>query len=484
MINEQELREKAELFIKSTNSSLEGSPYTFPKDEASFQRFLEIDASLERIQTKLDRLKDIDNLPRPLKNSLRAREIYESNAIEGLGLDLSSTAHLVEATRLNVSSDKEYVEWVITQGLKNDKHTYDVIGLAAARLLSRLISESIDRPVTESDVRAIHEIIMKNQIYAGRYKDLPNSIGAQDHKPTSPEDTPSQMQEFADWMNALPKRGFRSSQAIVKAAAVHAWLTHIHPFYDGNGRLARLLANLVLARENMPPLILKNTSHRARYIDALAFSDSAGDISRLILVFCRAIERVIEDMEDPALSQEMFLADIDLRLSDDFKIWKKSLNEFTNELASILTLYRFEYEIVGEISPSEYRNLRNGKRPHNSWFMKIFDNNNEEIILLYFGFVPGWVRSKIERDEIYPCIFTAVRDHDPRALRPFRTLEKEDGKSGYTKFIIEPLIRKVICWGEHDAMLVKTSFHEAANYLAKFCSDMKNDSKKYFRVKN
>lgn len=467
--------ERAKKFISSANNALDGSPYSFPDDESSFQRILEIDQTLQNIQDKLGNLKEVSNLPRALKNSLRAREIYESNAIEGLGLDLSRTAQLVESTKNSMPDDKEYIEWAVTQGIKNDTHTYDVIGLAAARLLSKWISDSVDRPVTESDIRAIHEIIMKNQMYAGKYKDLPNEIGSQAHKPTSPEDTPNQMRVFSEWMNHLPRRGFQSSESIVKAAAVHAWLTHIHPFYDGNGRLARLLANLVLARENMPPLILKNTSHRARYLDALAFSDSGGDLSRLVLLFCRAIERVIDDMQDPILAQEMFEADINLRLSDDFKIWKKALQDFVGEISVVFPFYRLNFELVGELSPSEYRNLRNGKKPHNSWFMKIYDENGEDVALLFFGFIPGWVKSKIEQDEIYPCIFVAARDNNPKSLRPFKSLEKEDMKNGYSKFVIEPLIKSVICWGEHQASFGKFSFQKAADHLAQFCLELRNN---------
>jgi hypothetical protein len=142
--------------------------------------------------------------------------------------------------------------------------------------------------------------------------------------------------------------------SIVKAAAVHAWIAHIHPFDDGNGRIARLLANMVLAREFMPPLILRNKGDRARYIDALAFSDEAGDISRLILVFCRSIERVINELNDPLTAQEYFKADIDLRLSGEYKVWKNALEEWTNEALVQLKFTNLKGEIVGEFNYTNY----------------------------------------------------------------------------------------------------------------------------------
>ena len=58
-------------------------------------RMKEIGESLVNIQKKLDHLKDLDNLPKPLKRILKTREVYESNAIEGLGPTLAQLARLL-----------------------------------------------------------------------------------------------------------------------------------------------------------------------------------------------------------------------------------------------------------------------------------------------------------------------------------------------------------------------------------------------------
>ncbi len=52
-------------------------------------------------------------------------------------------------------------------------------------------------------------------------------------------------------------------------AKVHMGLVHIHPFWDGNGRIARLLANLLLLKAGLPPLLI-DSSQRREYITCLA----------------------------------------------------------------------------------------------------------------------------------------------------------------------------------------------------------------------
>jgi Fic family protein len=472
MLSSQTSQERMEKFIRSTNDCLKGSPYQFPNDEVSMQRYVEIEQSLNSIQSKLERLSTIDNLPTPLKSILRAQEVYESNAIEGLGTDLATTAHTIEATTREHKSNKQYVEWAVTRGIQNDSHLYDVIGLTAARGLSRDIAGIVDRPISEADIRTIHEVILQKQPFAGIYKQYTNEISFNnEHQTSLPTDTPAAMNEFVIWMNGLSRRGFRTSLSIVKAAAVHAWLTHIHPFHDGNGRLARLLANMILAREDMPPLILRNTSHRGRYIDALSFSDSGGDLSKLILVFCRAAERVIDDMDNPALAQEMFNEDINLRLQDEYKNWETNLNRYLTELRASLLLYGLQMSKFGGLSPSEFKSLRKGKRVTKIWLAEISNRQGIDIGVLSIGLIPSWIEAKIEKDERYPCITFMPRDRDSKSLKKYKRLSKEDLRNGYTHFMLQPLEQKCHIWGENGARLLKVTYSEAAKEIGLTCSD-------------
>jgi Fic family protein len=462
--------------IKAASGCLAGSPYSFPIDDAGLMRMKEIGESLISIQKKLDRLKDLENLPKPLKRILKTREVYESNAIEGLGPNLADTSRIIDESQNADREVSQYVEWAITQGIKNDRHTYDVIGLNAARELSRDFAVNTDRPISESDIRTLNGIILQGQPRAGIYKPYPNEIqGNSSHQTALPSDTPAAMEEFCNWMNQLTRKGFQTLDSIIKAAAVHAWIAHIHPFDDGNGRIARLLANMVLAREYMPPLILRNKNDRSRYIDALAFSDEAGDLSRLILVFCRSLERVIDELSDPLIAEEYFKADIDLRLSGEYRVWKTAVDDWTQEALVQLRLTNLTAEKVGELQPSDFKQLQKGKAASNAWYLMVKNKDGKTVSLWYFGYPPGFVMTKVEKDEIYPTLFCLVPDDRPSPVRPFRAPRdsQEIARGLVTSIMIEPTAGKAFVWGDDKFKipLQKVDQKLAAISFAKTCMD-------------
>ncbi len=117
----------------------------------------------------------------------------------------------------------------------------------------------------------------------GAYKQSSNnpirSDGAE-HQYCPPEQVPGQMDQLIMFhlehaeMNVAPD---------VSAAWLHHRFTQIHPFQDGNGRVARALASLVLIRAGWFPLVISRTN-RGQYLDALEDAD-AGDIEPLIRLF-------------------------------------------------------------------------------------------------------------------------------------------------------------------------------------------------------
>lgn len=454
--------------LRSASDCLVGSPYLFPEDESGLQRLEEIGISLLDIQRKLDQLTNVEGLPKPLKRILKSREIYESNAIEGVGPDFGSTVRILDET----SEMQNFVQWALEQGIKNDRHAYDVIGLAAARELSRMFAVDVSRPITEADIRTLHKMIMEGHPSAGLYKPYANSLeGNEEHQTSLPIETPAKMQEFCNWMNNLPRKGYQTLSSIVKAAAVHAWIAHIHPFEDGNGRVSRLLANLVLAREGMPPLILRSKGDRERYINALSFSDEAGDISRLILLFCRSAERIIDELLEPQVAQEFFDADIDLRLSGEFKYWQNAMKEFSELLLVKLRLANLRGDIVGGLTPSDFKALRKRKKANRAWYLNIRTLDSESISgLWYFGYLEDWATTKVAGDEIFPCLIFMIPNPEINAITPY-IKPKNRERRNVVGVMIEPYTQNAYVWGERFAAIRKVSYEEAADLVIKTSLD-------------
>lgn len=157
-----------------------------------------------------------------------------------------------------------------------------------------------EEPLTEHFIRGLQAQFTTHQDYTeavtesgdlirvtlqkGEYKTLPNNPRRPDgevHLYCPPELTKEEMENLI--------RMYREAEPIhspeVKSAWLHHRFTQIHPFQDGNGRVARALASLVFLREGLFPLVVRD-SDRKTYIGALETAD-AGDLGPLVTFFAR-----------------------------------------------------------------------------------------------------------------------------------------------------------------------------------------------------
>ena len=91
------------------------------------------------------------------------------------------------------------------------------------------------------------------------------------HYYATPEETPILMAELVQWYNSV--RQNVKIHPVVLAAIVHHRFVEIHPFDDGNGRVARMLMNLILIKNKFPSAIIKQDK-REEYYAALKQADT------------------------------------------------------------------------------------------------------------------------------------------------------------------------------------------------------------------
>ena len=157
--------------------------------------------------------------------------------------------------------------------------------------LKMIIEEAKDkeRPLTENFIRTLNQKILvrpfwkdaetfdgqktRVEIRIGEYKSRPNHVrtasGEIFHYAAEAE-TPAMMKDLVDWFNVESKKNILSP--IELAALLHYRYIRIHPFEDGNGRIARLLVNYVLVRYNYPMIIIQ-TKDKNSYLGALNLCD-------------------------------------------------------------------------------------------------------------------------------------------------------------------------------------------------------------------
>lgn len=109
------------------------------------------------------------------------------------------------------------------------------------------------------------------------------------------DDVARQMQQFTQWFNSEP-----ATDPVLKAAIAHLWFVNIHPFDDGNGRLARTLTDMLLARADRSPHRFYSMSaailrDRNNYYDLLEYMGKHGlDITRWLMWFLQTMENAID----------------------------------------------------------------------------------------------------------------------------------------------------------------------------------------------
>ncbi len=305
--------------------NLEGTPYILDQiAEAQVkERLIAIE---ERVSVLRHAGTLTDQTLREYYGEKRFEQVAESNAIEGSTLSVGET------------------ELAVLKGITVTGHdpAYTKDAIALDRALTRITEIARDRTATTdiSQVHEIHALLLGEHPGAGLFRKERVTIrGARHVPPRTWSEVMDQMEHWQNW-----SRENASLPAPMRAVVLHAWLTHIHPYIDGNGRTSRAIGNLELIRSGYPPIIIKK-KERDRYIECLAESDDGGDIRSFAeLVFDR-IEGALVGLELSAKRKQGFnplVEKIRIRQEKQLRIWETSVTL----LGSIV-----EHNISGALEP-------------------------------------------------------------------------------------------------------------------------------------
>jgi Fic family protein len=238
----------------------------------------------------------------------RFEQIAESNALEGSTLSVGETQLAVLSGVTITGHDPAY--------------SRDAIALANA--LERMTAlAQVDAPTDVGQLRQIHSLILGDRAGAGVFRSEPVAIAGSAHRPPrSWSEVMAAMECWETWSKGNP-----SVPPLLRGIVLHTWLTHIHPYIDGNGRTARAVLNLELIRAGLPSVIIRRKD-RKRYLDALAESDVGGDLGPIAeLVIDRASD-ALRDLERAATRYQGYdQAAVRLRQRQDrqLAIWNDSV---------------------------------------------------------------------------------------------------------------------------------------------------------------
>ena len=236
-----------------------------------------LEKQLERIHEKkreLDKKRPIPSyVLKSIKDSLSIEWTYNSNSIEGNTLTLQETKMVIEdGFTIKGKSLREHFEVVNHQ--------------EAIEFVESLASN--EYVLNKLDILSIHHLVLQKieKDFAGKYRTSGVRISGANFVPPNALKVDEFVGELIDFANDS------EVDILIRSAIFHHRFVWIHPFFDGNGRTARLLLNLILMKSGFPPaIILKND--RKKYYDALNQANNQ-DYSKLVLLILQAVERTLD----------------------------------------------------------------------------------------------------------------------------------------------------------------------------------------------
>ncbi len=275
---------------------------------------------IDRLKRELDKLRPLPaDVVGRIEQKLRLDLNYHSNAIEGNSLTLGETRSLI-------------LHGLTARG----KPMRDHLDIEGHNDAVKAIEDSVktDEALNEVFIRNLHRVLLKEPyendaitpdgqptkrlISIGDYKTQPNNVltsTGEIYYFTPPEQVKPAISDLIDWYRKYENEG---EHPIVIAATFHYRFVRIHPFDDGNGRMARLLMNMILIKHGYTVAVVP-IEERDQYIYTLEQADKSEDLAQFITYIAHCCEYAlnlhlkaargedIEDVEDIDKEIELFL---------------------------------------------------------------------------------------------------------------------------------------------------------------------------------
>jgi len=223
-----------------------------------------------------------------------------------------------------------------------------------------------NRPLTKGFIKELHQLITKNQDFTigidglGRQVQIPLIKGdwkQAENNPKRDDNTvytycppihvDSEMEQLISIYHEL---NVKEINPVIISAWTHHAFTQIHPFQDGNGRIARLLASLILIKGGLFPFTVKR-NEKVKYINALEKADQ-NEPQELVSFFCEIEKSSIENILNFKSEK------IDVSLSEIALIFNEKIEELQSQNrerrqkqleTNRNIIFNLVYSLVGEV---------------------------------------------------------------------------------------------------------------------------------------
>jgi Fic family protein len=223
-----------------------------------------------------EKIRQIDSLQAAIKEHGPIPAAVLKSINYKLRLEWNYTSNSMEGNSLTRRETRTVMVGVISV---NDKPLKDIIEIKNHdRVISTIMKIGKgELNISESRIKDIHKGIMyeedtEKHKYIGHWKNADNfmtNVDGERYDFVSYLEVPERMHQLVNWTNSEKEKIQRKQKDALHPALLafkfHLDYLAIHPFYDGNGRTARILSNLILISYGLPPLYIKETEKQNYY---------------------------------------------------------------------------------------------------------------------------------------------------------------------------------------------------------------------------
>ena len=190
------------------------------------------------------------------QNTINKLRPFEGEMLEQIKdfyrVGLTWTSNALEGNSLTESETKVLIEDGLTVAGRPLRDMFEAVDHAKAYDYMFTLLDS--KEITEKDVLYLHKLFYQNidEEFAGKYRDIPVFVSGSNYPVTKVENIENEMNDLCDWIKAERDE----YHPLEFAALVHKKFVFIHPFKDGNGRVARLLMNTALIQYGYLPVLI------------------------------------------------------------------------------------------------------------------------------------------------------------------------------------------------------------------------------------
>lgn len=380
---------------------LSGSPYLL--DDQTGPKIIASASTLtEEVQLLRRRGSLREETLRRLREEWGIRQVYESAGIEGNQLDMSETQMAIQRG--------------ITISGKPPEHSEEVRNLHSALGYLEELAQ-VNEPLSEREIKEIHGIIVGPDYKdRGAYRTVEVEITNSPHKPPTCIVVPEQMQKYVAWM----AQAYNSVPAPLLAAVCHAWLVHIHPFRDGNGRTARAVMNLLLMRQGFPVVVVRRKD-RQRYYEVLRRSDDCdiGPFLELLTERCHdsltQMDRIRKASEGINIALERVRAAEERKYRiwlDGIRLMASALDDALKNVAEAAPAFSAQVQLYDTPDLDDYLALSARDISGSTWLMRLAlaRGAKRSAVLLWVGFSSDSLLSGLKETSAFPSVWVSMEN--------------------------------------------------------------------------